>query len=420
MLQAIEQLSPTTKKLKINIPSDVITSETNTVYNKLRATSKIPGFRPGKIPQAILEKKFSKNVEAEVIEKIVPEFYIKAIKEANLEPISYPHIDDKIELVPGQPLSFTVTIEVKPEIGELKYQDIVLKEKTFSVENDEIEKTLTLMQESKALYSVTEDALKEDDMAIINADAYIADSLNEDLSYKDYPLVLNAESMPEKFINALIGKKKGETAEVSLTFESDHPNKTVAGKEVLFKVQITEAKKKNIPPLDDDFAKEANCSTIEELKNKIRDNLHTMKKSQINLEYKKEILNELVRVHSFDVPDSMVEGEIDSLIYKAKQDAEKKGEPLRSDEELKKEFVTTAIDNVKSVLLLEAIGKKEKIEATEDDIKKAIIETAARNNLKPEEVTKLYSVREGSMDALKSRLFADKVLDFILEKATIQ
>jgi len=420
MLQGIEELSPTTKKLKINIPSDVITSETNTVYNKLRATSKIPGFRPGKIPQAILEKKFGKNVEAEVIEKIVPEFYIKAIKEANLEPVSYPHIDDKIELVPGQPLSFSVTIEVKPEIGELKYQDIVLKEKTFSVEDDEIEKTLTLMQESKALYSVTEDALKEDDMAIINADAYIADNLNEDLSYKDYPLVLNSESMPEKFINALIGKKKGETAEVTLTFESNHPNKTVAGKEVLFKVQITEAKKKNVPPLDDDFAKEANCSTIEELKNKIRDNLNSMKKSQINLEYKKDILNELVRIHAFDVPHSMVEGEIDSLIYKAKQDAEKKGEPLKTDEELKKEFATTAIDNVKSVLLLEAIGKKEKIEATEDDIKKAIIETAARNNLKPEEVTKLYSVREGSMDALKSRLFADKVLDFILEKATIR
>ena len=172
--------------------------------------------------------------------------------------------------------------------------------------------------------------------------------------------------------------------------------------------------------MDDDFAKEANCSTIEELKNKIRDNLNAMKKSQINLEYKKDILNELVRVHSFDVPHSMVEGEIDSLIYKAKQDAEKKGEPIKSDEELKKEFETTAIDNVKSVLLLEAIGKKEKIEATEDDIKKAIIETAARNNLKPEEVTKLYSVREGSMEALKSRLFADKVLDFILEKATIQ
>lgn len=420
MLQEIEQLSPTTKKLKINIPSDVIKSETTSAYNKIRATSKIPGFRPGKVPQAILEKKYSKNVEAEVIEKIVPEFYIKAIKEANLEPVSYPHIDDKIELVPGQPLSFTVTIEVKPEIGELKYQGIVLKEKTFTVENDEIEKTLSLMQESKALYSVTEDALKADDMAIINTEAYIADNLSEELSYKDYPLVLNPESMPQEFIDALTGKKKGETAEVKLNFEKAHPNKTIAGKEVLFKVHITEAKKKNIPPLDDDFAKEANCSTLEELRDKIKGNLGNMKKSQTNLEYKKEILNELVKVHTFDVPNSMVEGEIDSLIYKAKQDAEKKGETLKADEELKREYETTAKDNVKSVLLLEAIGKKENIEATEDDIKKAITETAARNNLKPEEVTRLYSVREGSMEALRSRLFADKVLDFILENATIQ
>ena len=420
MLQKIEQISPTTKRLKINIPSDVIKSETDSAYNKIRATTKIPGFRPGKVPQAILERKFSKNVEAEVIEKIVPEFYIKAVKEANLEPVSYPHIDDKIELVAGQPLTFTVTVEVKPEIGELKYEGIALKEKTFTVEDDEIEKTLKLMQESKALYSVTEETLKEDDMATINTDAYIADKLYEELSYKDYPLVLNPDSMPKEFIGALIGKKKGEAAEVKLKFENDHPNKAIAGREVLFKVHIAESKKKNIPPLDDEFAKEANCSSLEELKNKIRDNVGNMKKSQINLEYKKEILNELIKIHSFDVPDSMVQGEIDSLIHNAKQDAEKKGTTIKSDEELRNDYETTARDNVKSVILLEAIGKKEKIEASEDDIKKAIDEIAARNNLKPEEVTRLYSVREGSMDALRSRLFADKVLDFILEKATIQ
>jgi trigger factor len=226
--------------------------------------------------------------------------------------------------------------------------------------------------------------------------------------------------MPKEFIDALLGKKKGEAAEVKINFEDDHPNKTLAGKEILFKVQITEAKKKNIPPLDDEFAKEANCSNLEELKNKIRDNLVNMKKSQTNLEYKKEILNELIKRHSFDVPDSMVQGEIESIIYKAKQDAERKSEAIKSDEELRRDFEATAKDNVKSVILLEAIGKKEKIEATEDDVKKAIAETAARNNLKPEEVTKLYAAREGSMDALRSRLFADKVLEFILEKATIQ
>jgi len=420
MLQEVKEVSPTTKRLTINIPSDVIKSETDTVYSKLRSTTKVPGFRPGKVPQAILEKRFSKNVEAEVIEKIIPEFYLKAIKEANLEPVNYPNIDDKIELTPGQPLTFTVTVEVKPDIGELRYQGIELTEKTIAIEDDEIEKTIKLMQESKALYSVTDEALQDNDMAIINTDAYIGDKLQEELSYKDYPLLLTPEAMPKEFTDALVGKKKGETVEVTLNFQNDHPNKTLAGKDVLFKVHIIETKKKNLPPLNDEFAKEANCGSLEELKNKIRDNLGSMKKSQTNLEYKKEILNELVKRHTFDIPDSMLQGEIESLIHKAKEDAMRKGDTVRADEDMKNEFETVARDNVKSVILLEAIGRKENIQVSETDVKKAIEEIAVRNNLKPEEVLRLYSVREGSMDALKSRLFADKVLEFILEKAEMQ
>ncbi|MBI5740024.1 MAG: trigger factor [Nitrospirae bacterium] len=420
MLQEVEKISPTTRRLKINVPSDVIKSETENVYNKLRTTTKIPGFRPGKIPQAILEKRFSKNVEAEVIEKIIPEYYLNAIREANLEPVTYPNVDDKIQLVSGQPLTFSVTVEVKPEIGELRYTDVILKERAFTVEDDEIEKALRLMQERKALYSVTEEALQADDMAIINTDAYIGDKLHEELSYKDYPMLLTAGAMPAEFIDALTGRKKGESVEVTLNFAADHDNKTLAGKDVLFKVHITDTKKKNLPPLDDEFAAEANCGNLEELKKKIHENISVMKKSQINLEYKKEILNELIRRHEFEVPESMFQGEIESLIHKAKEDAMKKGETLKPDEELKKEFESVARDNVKSVILLEAVGRKESIQVTDADVKQAVEEIAVRNNLKPEEVMRLYAVREGSMDALKSRLFADKVLEFLLEKATIQ
>lgn len=419
MLQTVEEISPTTKRLKINIPSDVIKSETSSAYDKIRATTRIPGFRPGKAPQAILEKKFGKNVEAEVIEKIVPEYYLKALQEAKLEPVSYPNIEDKIELVPGQPLSFSVTVEVKPEIGGLNYEGLVLKEKAVSVEEEDVEKALKLMQESKALFSVTEEALKDDDMAVINCDAFVEDKLAEELSYKDYPLILSPDAMPREFIGAIIGKKKGETAEAKLNFENEHANKAIAGKEVLFKVHITEAKKKNIPPLDDEFAKEAACGSLEELKGKIRENLTNRNKSRINMEYKKEILNELIKRHSFDVPGSMVKGEIESLIHQAKENAARRGEAVKTDEDMSVEYQAVARDNVKSVLLLEAVGKKENIEITESEIKKAIEEIADRNGLKPEEVTRLYAVREGSMDALKSRLFADKVLEFILGKATI-
>lgn len=421
MLQEIETLSPTMRRLKINVSSEVIQSETASVYNEIKNTTRIPGFRPGKAPQAILEKKFGKKVEAQVLETVIPRSYMEALKEAKLEPVSYPDIDDKkIELKPGQPLSFTVTVEIKPEIENLNYEGITLKKQSFSVEDEEVDKSIKLLQESKALYSVSEDALNEGDMAIVNSDAFVDDKLIDELSYKEYPLVLGTKEMPEEFSKALTGKKKDEVVEARINFESDHPNKTIAGKDILFKLTIVETKKKNIPPVDDELAQSADFSTLDELKNKIRENLGKRREGEINLDYKKEILDELIKRHDFDVPESMVKGEIESLIDQAKQDAMRKGEKVSPDEELKITFASKAKDNVKSVLLLEAIGKKEKVEVSDADVKDAIEEIAMRNNLKPEEVTRLYSVREGSMEALKSRLFADKVLDMILEKATIQ
>jgi trigger factor len=420
MLQEIEKLSSTSRKLTINIPSADIQSETDSVYNHLQMTTNIPGFRTGKVPQAILKKRFGKKVEAQVLEKMVPQFYMMAIKEAEIEPVSYPNIDDNIELKPGEALSFSVTVEIKPDMGDITYDSMTLKKKTFAVEEDEVVKALEILQENKVLYSATDEALQEGDMAIVNSDAFIDDEPKEELSYKEYPLVLGSEEMPKEFSNALIGTKKGDAAEVRISFENDHPNKTISGKEVLFKMTVEEAKKRQVPPIDDELAKEAQCENLDELKGKIRENLTKRKESQTNLEYKKEILDELIKRHDFDVPPTMVQGEVDSMIQQEKDTASKKGETPKPDEELKKEFETKAKENVKSVLLLEAIGKKEKVEVGDDDVKSAVDEIAARNSMKPEEVMKLYSVREGSMDALKSRLFADKVLDFILEKVTIE
>jgi trigger factor len=405
MLQNVEDISPTTKRLKINVPSDVIQSESDSVYNHIRATANIPGFRPGKVPQSILVKKFGKNVEAQVIEKVVPEFYMKAVKEANLEPVGYPNLSEKIEITPGQPLSFSVTVEVKPILGDLSYGDIKLNKKTFTVENDEIDKAITLLQESKALYSVTDEPLKEDDMAIINSESYIDGQITEELSHKEFPYILGSEGMPREFTEALIGKKKGDSVEVKIKFEEDFQNKTIAGKEVLFKIEATETKKKNLPPLDDELAKEADCKNMDELKAKIKENLGKRKESQINLDYKKDILNELIKRHDFSVPDVMAKEELESLVDQVKQDAMRKNEIIKPDDELRKENEQIATDNVKGVIILDAIGKKENIEVTDDDMNSTMEEIAFRNNLKLEELKRLYSVREGSIDALKSRLF---------------
>jgi trigger factor len=416
----VEEVTSTSRRLKITIPEDVIQAEIKSIYDKIRVTTKIPGFRPGKAPQSILEKRFKKNVEAEVIEKIVPQYYMSAIKEAKLEPVTYPNIEEQLDFKPGEPLSFSVTVEVKPEMGDINFEGIALKKKSYSVEEDEIEKSLSMLQENKALFSVSEEALKEGDMSVLDSEAYIDDKLEDNLSYKEYPLLIGSEEMPKEFSDALIGKKKGDSIEVKIPFESDHPNKSIAGKEVVFKVEVKETKKKNLPPIDDELAKEAECETLDELKGKIRENLGKRKESQINLEYKKDILDELLKRHKFDVPDSMVNGEIESLIQQEKENAGRTGAKVKSDDELKTEFTEKAKSNVRSVILLETIGKNENIEVSDADTKSAIEEIAVRNHLNVEEVTKLYAVREGSMDALKSRLFADKVLDHILEKANIE
>lgn len=420
MLHEIKEVTPTTKRITISIPADVLKAEFNASYDKLRAVARIPGFRQGKAPQAILEKRFGKDIEAEVMQKIIPEFYSKAITEAGIEPIGYPNIEGDVALKVDQPLSLTFTVEVKPALGELKYEGIVLEKKKLSVEDEEIEGAIKTLQESKVLYSVTEEAMKEGDLAVIDGDAFIDGEKKEELSYSEYPFIQGSETIPEEFSAAVLGKKKGEEFKVKLDFEGDHPNKSIAGKEILFKVNIKETKKKNIPPLDDEFAKEFDCNSMEELRKKVSDNISERKESEINLGYKKEILNRLIKDHDFEVPASMLKAEIDSFIEQLNESAVKRNETVRPEQELRKEYEETARGNVKSLLILEAIGKKENITVNEDDTKKAINEIAIRHKLKPEEVTKIYSVREGSLDALKSRLFGDKVLEFLLGRSVIQ
>lgn len=420
MSHEVEELTPTKKKITVHIPWDVISAKLESEYERVGSTASIPGFRSGRVPQTILKKKFGKSVEAEVIDKVIPEYYAQVLREANLEPVSYPNVEGSLELKTGQPLSFTFTVEVKPEIKDLKYEGITLKKREVRVEHDDVEKALLSLQESKALFSVSEDEIKEGDLAIIDGDAFINGEKSEGLSYKDFPFLQGTASMPEEFSTAILGKKKGDSFDLNLTFEEGYPNRTVAGKDVFFKVRVVETKKKNLPPLNDEFAKEFGKMNVNELRIAIREDLEKRKQSEHNLTYKKEIINGLIADHDFEVPESMVQEEIDTFINQLKESASRRNEAVRPDEQLRREYEPTARDNVKSVILLAEIGKKEHIEVTEKDVKDAIEEIAVRHQLKEEEVTKLFSVREGSLDAMKSRLFGDKVLEFLLEKAVFE
>ena len=420
MLQEVEELTPTVRKLKINIPSSEVEDEIASAYNNLKARVKIPGFRVGRVPQAILEKKFRKDVENEVIEKIVSKSYSRAIQEAQILPITYPNIEGKLELIKNHPLSFTATVEVKPDIKNLNYEGIALNEKTFSVEKDEVETAVKNLQENKAVLKVSEGPLKEGDVTVIDCDAFINTQEVGELKLNDYPFILGSQILPEEFSNSLADRKKGENFEIKIKFDESYPNKNIAGKEVLFKVSVKEMKEKILPQLDDDFAKGLNLSSFEELKNKVHENIYTGKKIKTDNAYKNQLLDNLISSNNFEAPASMVARELDFLIDEAKQDAIRNGKAIGTDDELRKEYEQIAAKNVKGILLIESIGKKEKIEITEVDADTAINEIAAQYELKPEEIKKIYIMKDGSLDGIKNRLYTDKVLGLVLSKAVIK
>ncbi len=427
MLKQVEETTPTTRKLKVDIPSSAIEEEINNAYNKLKATAKVPGFRAGKVPLSILEKKFGKNIEAQVLEKLVPEFYANAIKEAKITPITFPYIDGKLEIKKNQagtdrfqPLSFTATVEIKPHIKDLKYENITLKEKPCTVEEHDIENAIKALQSNKAVLKVSEGPLTEGDVAIINCDAFIDGKEVIELRSKEYPFAIGSPAMPKEFSSAFSGRKKGDNFEVKIDFEQSYPNKAVAGKDVLFKISVIELKETVLPQLDDEFAKDFNCSTMEELRKKLTENIQDQKTKRIDKEYKDELMDYLNKNHDIEVPQSLIKKEIEFQIDRAEQDALGKGQKIKDKADLEKEYEPIAFKNVKTMLIIEAIGTKENVKVVDEDIKQAIDEVAAQHSLKHEEVKKLYIAEDGSLDGLKHRLYGGKVLDVILSKATIE
>jgi trigger factor len=426
MLKQVEETSPTTRKLSIDIPSSVIDKEVSSAYANLRVTAKIPGFRVGKAPLSILEKKYAKDIEARVLEKIIPEFYSQAVTEARVVPISFPEIDGKLELVKNdsgngqyQTLSFTALVEIKPEIKDLQYEGIALEEKTFSVDESEVENSINTLRESRAVLKVSEGSPKEGDMAVIDCDAFIDDREISELKSKDYPFILGSDALPREFSEALIDKKKGDKFEIKVNFDNEIPNKTIAGKEVFFKVAVKEMKERILPETDDEFAKGFNYKNMEELREKVSENLHKQKQTRIDNEYKKELVDHLIGKYDQEVPKSLLMKELEHQVDEAKQLAMSRGMQVKPDDELRMEYEAIALKNVKAMLIIDSIAAMEKIEANEDDIKHAVDEIAVQHDIKSEDVKKLYIAREGSLEGLKHRLQSGKVMDMLLSRAVI-
>lgn len=410
MLKTVEDVSATKKRLKIEIPGEVIEREIGKAMDRLRQRVRIPGYRPGKVPTALLEKRFGKEVESEAMEKVLPEYYASAVKEADITPISGPVLEEAVDYKRNAPLNMTFVVEVRPKIEDLAYEGVKVTEVPVSVEDQDVEETLRRLQEQKAVYESSEEPVETGDLVTMDYEIK-----EEGTRHADQVLKVGSEPMPPEFSEKFIGLKKGAETEFEVDFPEDFQAREMAGKRYTFKVDLKEVKKANAPAIDDDLAKDVGFDDLEALKNHIRESILQSKNETVGRILKAQALGKIVEAHDFEPPESLLQEELTRLVDEAVAKGRKEAR-----EALTEEFRPAAARNVKASLLLQAIGEKEGVEVSEDDVKARVQALAERMSLTPENVMKYFVTRDGSLDGLRSSIFEEKVLDLILERAEIE
>ncbi|WP_353683586.1 trigger factor [Thermodesulfovibrio sp. 3907-1M] len=402
MLKGIEDISATKKRLKFEIPADVVEEEIQKALKEIQREAKIPGFRPGKAPLSIIEKKFGQDATSEVLERLVSESYKKAIKEANLKPLLPPIAEDAIDIRRKEPLYFELIVEVRPEIENLNYENIEVEEIQAEVKDEEIEEVIERLCEERGSYEPTDEPAQAEDLVVIDYKTDIGKQA-EDFVYK-----LGAGPFPEEFSKAIEGKKKGETFNVTIDFPEDSIA-DFAGKKVNFDITLKEIKRKQNIPYEE-IHKEFGFDNPDEFKNHIRQRLENNKKEQVLEKQKYDILKKLLDTHEFELPEGLVEMEMKRIT----EEYESLGLDITQHMD---KISERAKRNVKAYILLEAIGEKEGVTVSEEEIKQEIINISRRYSITPKGVIQYYMSRDGSLEALQNSIFERKVFDILLQKS---
>lgn len=410
MLKELETISETKKRLKIEIPAEIIESEIQRSLKDIQMKAQIPGFRPGKTPMSIIEKKYGKGVEAETLEKLVPKYYQMAVTDAGLKTLSHPQIEKSSEFIRNASLSLTFTVDVMPDLQNLNYEGITINEIPVEVTDAEIDAVLKRLAEEKAFFESVDEGIISGDLITVDYTTNLEDNIS-----KDVTLEVGSGPYPQDFHKSLIGRKKDEVFEFEVAFPEDI-NSQFAGKKVKFNMTVTDIKRKNIPDVDEELAADLGCKNMADLREKVKNSLLSAKNLMADNAKYSQIMDKLIEMNNFELPEGMLNAKINDLISEVR--AIKNDD--RPDEEVRKDVLPFAERSVRKAILLGLICDKEGIQITEEELKNKIIDIAHSYRISPDDVVKYYLNKDGSLAAIKQLIYEQKVKSLLLSKAELK
>jgi trigger factor len=421
------------RALKIEVPADEVTQRLAKAYVELNRQVNIPGFRPGKAPLALLEKRYAKTVEEDVIRNLVPDFYDKAIRQAGIIPV---HVEipplDRAKIKKDEPFTFTATVEIRPKIELRDYKPpnpISLKPDKRTVTDEQLERGLEVLREQQARLEAVPagHVIVDADFIVLDVQGTLDGAPLEGTKKEGqlHKVGSHASVLGLEIDSHVRGKKEGDVLEVPQPYPASHPDPRVAGKTVVFTLTIKSVKEKKLPALDDEFAKDCGPFTsLQEIKDKLRNGMEQALKREIEDIYKDTIIKRLVETHHFDLPETLVERELEAIIRQHMQQQKGDAQKPSGTEDLtnlRQEHRTEAARRVKLGLVLETIAEKEGLTVTQDDLNAEIMRLASELKMPPNDLVKMIKAGgQESIDELRNRTLADKALDFVYRNAVIQ
>lgn len=411
-------------ELKVEIEPERVNEALEQAYKKVVKDIDISGFRKGKVPRKVLEARYGKEVlHKDALDILIPQGYSEAIEETGIEPIDQPDIKD-YNIEEDEPFTFTAEVEVTPDVELGKYKDLEIEKEDAEVTEEEIEAEIDKARNQHSqLVSTDKEVVEEGDFVIIDFEGKKDGEKFPGGSAEEYSLEIGSNTFIPGFEEQLVGAKVGEELEINVTFPEDYNAKDLAGEEVVFDVEVKEIKEKQLPELDDEFAKEvSDYETFEEYKESVQERLQKNKEERTEREYENKLIETASENAEVDIPAKMVEEELDKMYQNFAQSVSQQGmdvedylDYMGTDEEGWREQNREAAENrTRSNLILEAIAEEEGIEISEEEIEEQIEEIAENNDQDPEQI-KAFLQMQGQLDGLKDGLRMQKTIEYLKE-----
>jgi trigger factor len=414
--------SATKREIQVEIPVEDVNRQTDTLIQKYQKVARIPGFRRGHVPASIIRQRFSEEIKTDMVEALIPRFFRQEAERLSLHPVSQPRVTD-LHLHDGEPLRFKAAFEVLPEIKLEGYKELRADKPEIAVSEADVEQALVDVRERHAIFNPVEGrSLADGDFAQVALDGNPKTGEGQPVHMDEVLVEIAGQNTMPEFTEHLRGTSAGDERTFDVNYPEDTQDKRLAGKTFTYTVKVQSIKQKSLPELNDEFAKQlGEFQTMDDVRKTIREQMEAERKHEAEHAAKEKLVGELIQRNDFEVPDSLIEQQIDIRLERGLRALAAQG---LTAEQMKKMDLQRlrvgqreqAIHDVKAALLLERVAEEENVQVGDDEMNREL-EALAKQSKQTSEAVRARLTRDGGLDRIRTRIRNEKTLEFLYRQS---